>query len=91
MTYLILYINELLDQRKTDKLKDYLSPIIDKTNRTHKVICKNPAVDAIANHYDEIARSKNVTVRWAFDLDQTLPISESDMCAVMGNLVENAI
>lgn len=87
----ILYINELLEQGKTDKLKEYLSPIIDKANRTHRVICKNPAVDAIANHYDEIARSKNVTLRWAFDLDETLPISEADMCAVMGNLVENAI
>lgn len=87
----ILYINELLEQGKTDKLKDYLSPIIDKTNRTRRVICKNPAVDAIANHYDEIARSKNVTVHWAFDLDENLPISEADMCAVMGNLVENAI
>lgn len=87
----ILYINELLEQGKTDKLKEYLSPIIDKANLTHRVICKNPAVDAIANHYDEIARSKNVTVRFAFDLDETLPISEADMCAVMGNLVENAI
>ena len=87
----ILYINELLEQGQTDKLKDYLSPIMNKVNRTHRVLCRNPAVDAIANHYDEIARSKNVTVSWAIDLTENLPISEADMCAVMGNLVENSI
>ncbi|WP_173386972.1 GHKL domain-containing protein, partial [Ruminococcus flavefaciens] len=28
---------------------------------------------------------------WSFDLTDKLPIDEADMCAVMGNLVENAI
>ena len=87
----ILYINELLKQGNTEKAKEYLSPIIDKVNRTHRVICKNAAVDAIANHYDEIAKSNNVSVSWVIDFNETLPISEADMCAVMGNLVENAI
>ncbi len=87
----ILYINELLEQGKTDKLKEYLSPIMDKVNRTHRVICTNQAVDAIANHYDEIARARNVSVSWSIDLTEALPISEADMCAVMGNLVENAV
>ena len=87
----ILYINELLKQGNTEKAKEYLSPIMDKVNRTHRVICKNAAVDAIANHYDEKAKSNNVSVSWVIDLNETLPISEADMCAVMGNLVENAI
>ncbi|MBQ9460475.1 MAG: sensor histidine kinase, partial [Clostridia bacterium] len=30
-------------------------------------------------------------VSWSFDLTDKLPIDEADMCAVMGNLVENAI
>ena len=87
----ILYINELLEQGQTEKLKEYLSPIVETANRTHRVICKNQAVDAIANHYDEIAKSENVTVSWSIDLEEKLPIDEADMCAVMGNLVENAI
>ena len=87
----ILYINELLEQGQTDKLKDYLSPIVETANRTHRVICKNQAVDVIANHYDEIASSKNIAISWSIDLNEKLPIDEADMCAVMGNLVENAI
>ena len=87
----ILYINELLEQGQTDKLKDYLSPIVETANRTHRVICENQAVDVIANHYDEIASSKNIAISWSIDLNEKLPIDEADMCAVMGNLVENAI
>ena len=87
----IVYISELLEQGQIEKAKKYLSPIMETVNRTHRIICNNQAVDAIANHYDDIARSRNVVVSWSFDLTDKLPIDEADMCAVMGNLVENAI
>ena len=87
----IVYINELLEQGQIEKAKKYLSPIMETVNRSHRVICTNQPVDAIANHYDDIAKSKNVAVSWSFDLTDKLPIDEADMCAVMGNLVENAI
>ena len=87
----IVYISELLEQGQIEKAKKYLSPIMETVNRTHRIICTNQAVDAIANHYDDIARSRNVVVSWSFDLTDKLPIDEADMCAVMGNLVENAI
>ncbi|MCR5601438.1 MAG: GHKL domain-containing protein, partial [Ruminococcus sp.] len=87
----IVYISELLEQGQIEKAKKYLSPIMESVNRTHRIICTNQAVDAIANHYDDIARSINVVVSWSFDLTDKLPIDEADMCAVMGNLVENAI
>ena len=87
----IIYISELLEQGQTEKAKKYLSPIVETVSRTHRVICSNQAVDAIASHYDDIARSKNVVISWSFTLTDELPIDEADMCAVMGNLVENAI
>jgi sensor histidine kinase YesM len=87
----IVYISELLEQGQIEKAKKYLSPIMETVNRTHRIICTNQAIDAIANHYDDIARSRNVVVSWSFDLTDKLPIDEADMCAVMGNLVENAI
>lgn len=37
-------------------LKEYIAPISDSINLSHKTICKNQALDAIANHYDEIAK-----------------------------------
>ena len=87
----ILVIEEYLQSGEYDKLKEYIAPIYEDVNRSHNVICSNQAVDAIANHYDEVAKSKEVTIYWSIKTAETLPIKESDMCAVIGNLVENAI
>jgi hypothetical protein len=87
----ILVIEEYLQSGEYDKLKEYIAPIYEDVNRSHKVICNNQAVDAIANHYDEVAKAKDITIYWNIKTSDTLPIKESDMCAVIGNLVENAI
>ena len=87
----ILVIEEYLQSGEYDKLKEYIAPIYEDVNRSHKVICSNQAVDAIANHYDEVAKAKDITIYWNIKTSATLPIKESDMCAVIGNLVENAI
>ena len=87
----ILIINDYLEQGQTDKLKEYLSPIVESVSQSYKVICENQAVNAVASHYDEVAKNNNVEISWSVDLAETLPVKESDMCAVLGNLVENAI
>ena len=87
----ILIINDYLEHGQTQKLKEYLSPIVESVSQSYKVICENQAVNAVANHYDEAAKTVNVEISWSVDLAETLPVKESDMCAVLGNLVENAI
>ena len=87
----ILIINNYLENGQTDKLKEYLSPIIATVSESHRMICENQVVNAIANHYNDIAKARNVTINWSIDLGNDLPTKESDMCAVLGNLVENAI
>ena len=84
-------IEEYLQAGEYDKLKEYIAPISDSINHSHKVICKNQALDAIANHYDEVAKSQEVTIYWNIKVGETLPIKESDMCAVIGNLIENSV
>ena len=84
-------IEEYLKAGEYDRLKEYIAPILESVNISHKIISKNQALDAIANHYDEAAKSQEVTIYWNIKVGETLPIKESDMCAVMGNLVENAL
>ncbi|WP_294476097.1 Spo0B domain-containing protein [uncultured Ruminococcus sp.] len=62
----IVYISKLLEQGQIEKAKKYLSPIMETVNRTHRIICTNQALDVIANHYDDIARSRNVVVKLVF-------------------------
>lgn len=87
----ILVIKEYLQTGEYDKLKEYIAPISESVDHPQKLICKNQAVDALANHYDEVAKSSGVTLYWNIKTEETLPVKESDLCAVIGNLVENAI
>ena len=87
----IYVIEEYLQAGEIEKLKDYIAPLYQAAKRTHKIICDNPALDAIASHYDEAAREVAVTIYWHLKVGEKLPVKEADLCAVLGNLVENAI
>ena len=54
-------------------------------------LCDNAAIDALAAHYDTAAQARGVRVSWNLSLPESLPIPEPDVCAVLGNLVENAL
>lgn len=84
-------ISEYLKTNDIEKLEEYIAPIVESVDRTQKILSKNRAVDAIANHYDDLAKSQNVVIRWTIRVEETLPVKESDMCAVIGNLIENAV
>ena len=54
-------------------------------------LCANPAVDALASHYSRLALKQNAQVIWRLDLPESLPLPDNDYCAMLGNLVENAL
>ena len=49
------------------------------------------ALDAIAAHYDYVAEKNGVKLDWTIDIAEEIPIRRSDLCSVVGNLVENSI
>lgn len=59
--------------------------------RTDATMCENYAVDAIMRHYAMLAKKNNTTFEVTLELPQTLAIPESDVCVVLGNLLENSV
>ena len=53
--------------------------------------CANPTVDALAAHYALLAENQATQIDWALELPDDLNMRASDFCAVLGNLVENAL
>ena len=49
------------------------------------------AVNALLNYYEQIARQYNIDVKFRIALPDELDISVSDLCSILGNLIENAI
>ena len=88
----LLTIEELAKQGNTEKLLEYIRPFIEKTSsRIYRKHFENPMLDAVAAHYIEIAQSQNTRLLWNIDMPEKFPFGESDICAMLGNLLENAL
>ena len=81
----------LMQARNYDELARYLNEYEAGLNQRRPVLCANPAVDSLAGQYDAMAESKGVQMNWQLKLPQQLPLPETDMCLLLGNLLENAI
>lgn len=53
--------------------------------------CKNAALNALFGYYHEMAVSAGIRTDWNIELPEPLVFSETDMAALFGNLMENAI
>lgn len=74
-----------------ENLSEYLSQLHAATSGGHRRYCANLAVDALAAHYDALAEEQDTTVEWTLDLPEKLPLTDMEYCAMLGNLVENAL
>ena len=85
-------LSGLAAEGKIDELKNYLKQFEETSSEKYKNICvNNPAVDAVAVYYDEIAANNKIAVKWNLELPSNMPVKEFDYCAVLGNLLDNAI
>lgn len=53
--------------------------------------CANSALNALFGYYRDIAESSGIKTDWKIELPEPLTVSELDMTALFGNLMENAI
>ena len=81
----------LSEAKKYDKLNDYLAEYEGRLASPHTMLCANAALDAIAGHYQRIAKTQNTRISWRLDLPERLPLDEVDLCMMLGNLLENAL
>lgn len=75
----------------TEKLKSYISQFTGTLSDYRAPIAANPALDAVATHYEGMAEDQGTQIKWVIGLPEDLPLPESDFIAIFGNLVENAL
>ncbi len=81
-----------IENKDFDQLKKYVGEVKkDFQSILSLVATGNPAVDAIISSKMLIASEKNVQVRLNAQKILRLPISETKLCVVLGNLLDNAI
>ena len=87
----IRVISELAAANQIDDLKDYVKQFSEVLQKGYTPYCANMAVDAVASHYDSLAKTQQTVMEWDLRLPKDLPIPEVDFCAMLGNLLENAM
>lgn len=88
----MIYLQELLrlnPQEAEKYLREYMGDVMEGKDEISK--SGNFPVDALLNYKNSIAKKKNVKIRLEQSIPITLPYKSSDICSILGNLLDNAI
>lgn len=81
-----------LDMGEYRELSDYILHLDEELTQISKVIeTGNLALDAILNSKISMARAKEIEVNVKVVLPPELSVADSDLCILLGNLLDNAI
>ncbi|MDL2237768.1 GHKL domain-containing protein [Christensenellaceae bacterium OttesenSCG-928-K19] len=73
-------------------MKKYLADYMEDLDfLERKPVCENYALNIILLNYMDMAQKLGVDVRLSCKLPKELPVVESDLCVIVGNLMENAV
>lgn len=69
-------------------MDEYLASQPQKEN---EVFCHNTAVNALLNYYVQMAKADGTPLELEIIMGDELPVSDIDLCSILGNILENAI
>ena len=81
-----------LSEGNYDKLSDYLNELADDLDTVDTVIkTGNVMADAILNSKLSVAKKMNVELNVKANIPEALPMSDVELCSVLGNMLDNAL
>lgn len=81
-----------LSEKNYDKLADYLGELADDLDTVDMVVkTGNVMADAILNSKLNMAGKLDVRVNVKANIPENLPMSDVELCSVLGNMLDNAI
>ena len=87
-----LNVIQALASEENKELQEYLQTLIDGIPAAAKRYCENQAVNAIVSHYAMICQKKGIELSLNLTVPEDNPhISDSTLCVIFGNLLENAV
>ncbi len=84
-------ITELAQKDRKAELLEYLGQLETLPGESAVTYCANPAVDALAAHYAKLAAAREAVIDFALELPARLPLPEAELCALLGNLLDNSL
>lgn len=92
MHHFIGVIKRLSEEERYDELKQFLGEYAEKTETEPlPVFCENVVANSILGYYSLKAKERSIPFHCACSIPKKLSMSDSDLCIVLGNALENAI
>lgn len=88
----LLLINGFAERGELQNLHEYIKVLLPEYTRHDEMrICENHIADVIIRHYAAKAKDLGIEMKYKVDLPNQINLSETDLCIIFGNLVENAM
>lgn len=85
-------LSTLAENGDIDNIRAHLSEYEQRLAENVSVnYCSNAALNALFGYYHEMANSFKIKTDWKIELPEPLTVSELDMAALFGNIMENAV
>ena len=83
----------LVEQELTEYLErlSQSMAVEKKQGETNRSLSNRPVVDALLQYYHALSKDKGIEVDIHLKLPDGLPLSDVELCTVLGNLLENAV
>lgn len=82
----------LIQKKEYDELSDYIKEIDDSSqyDLPPVTLCQNSLIDALLQYYERISEKNGIDFNVNLSASPSLPISDSDLIIILGNLFEHA-
>ena len=88
----LIALQACLDTKDYDGMGEFINNYICSLDSLRPTTyCDNPVVNAIISYYAEMARGDGIAFSASVQLEQKLPLTDTDACIILGNLLENAL
>lgn len=85
-------LQNFLDEEEYKKAREYLSIVAENTYHTTPTrYCANNFINATLSYYLSQAIQSGIHVEHHIEIDEDVPIDNTDLCVIIGNCLENAL
>lgn len=92
MRHHLSLLQSMVSEGRIDALKDYLQTVqSDMDNITPVRFCKNETINIILSSFAAKAKQAQICLQIDAKLPESLPFSDTELCSLLSNALENAI
>lgn len=92
MRHQLLMLEGLIANGKTEQVQEFIKNVMEDLDAiTPKQYCENETVNLLCSSYERKARQLNVRLTIHALLPEKIPLSDTELCSVVSNGLENAL